>query len=182
VIIAFRSLDKPITFEKIKEVTGIPVSTANNIWRHAKKNASEARKAGGVPGPLDAPLALAELITSSALDPKARSGRPGLLSKEDKDRLVLFVKRDFDTRRMKIIDIRREAGFLHVGQTTLLRALKERGIGAYQQCSEPSGGPTGTAGIMPRRRAGTGPLTVVLGRSSCSGDGRARLGPQGPTR
>jgi len=50
------------------------------------------------------------------------------------------------------------------------------------QCSEPSGGPTGTAGIMPRRRDGTGPLTVVLGRSSCSGDGRARLGPPGPTR
>jgi len=50
------------------------------------------------------------------------------------------------------------------------------------QCSEPSGGPTGTAGIMPRRRDGTGPLTVVLGRSSYSGDGRARLGPPGPTR
>jgi len=98
-----------------------------------KKSASEARKAAGVPGPLDAPCPLAEFITSSALDPKARSGRPGLLSKEDKDRLVLFVKRDFDTRRMKIIDIRCEAGFLHVGQRTLLRALKELGIGAYQE-------------------------------------------------
>jgi len=133
VIITFRSLDKPITFKKIKEVTGIPVLTANNIWPHAKKNASEACKVAGVPGLIDAPLALAELITSSALDPKARSGMLGLLNKEDKDRLVLFVKRDFDTWRMKIIDIRREAGFLHVGQTTLLRALKERGIGAYQE-------------------------------------------------
>jgi len=50
------------------------------------------------------------------------------------------------------------------------------------QCSEPSGGPTGTAGIMPRRRDWTGPLTVVLCRSSYAGDGRARLGPPGPTR
>jgi len=50
------------------------------------------------------------------------------------------------------------------------------------QCSEPSGGPTGTAGIMPRRRDGTGPLTVVLCRSSYAGDGRARLGRPGPTR
>lgn len=137
VIIAFRSLDKPITFEKIKEVTGIPGSTANNIWQQAKRNASEARKAARVPGPVDTPLALAELITSSALDPNVCSGRPGLLSKEDKDQLVLFVKRDFDTRRMKMIDIRREAGFLHVSQTTLLRALTERGIGAYQEEFKP---------------------------------------------
>ena len=90
-----------------------------------------------MPGPVDTPLALAELIPSSALYPNARSGRPGLLSNEDKDRLVLFVKREFDTWRMKMIDIRREAGFLHVSQTTLLRALKERGIGAYQEEFKP---------------------------------------------
>jgi len=49
-------------------------------------------------------------------------------------------------------------------------------------CSKRSRGPTGTAGVIPRRRDGTGPLTGVPGRSSCSGDGRARLGPAGPTR
>ena len=49
------------------------------------------------------------------------------------------------------------------------------------QGSEPSRGPTGTAGIIPRRKDGTGPLAVVLCRENYSGDCRARLGPPGPT-
>ena len=49
-----------------------------------------------------------------------------------------------------------------------------------KQCSEPSGGPTGMAGIMPRRQDGTGPLSVVLGRSNHAGDCRARLDRRAP--
>ena len=60
-----------------------------------------------------------------------------MLSKEDKDHLVVFIKRDFNTRRMKMIDIRREGGFAHVSLTTLRRALAERGIGAYQEGFKP---------------------------------------------
>jgi hypothetical protein len=102
-------------------------------------NAYDTRQAAGGLGPnhIDVPLSLPELIAHSALDPKARSGRPAMLSKEDKDRLVVFIKRDFNTRRMKMIDIRREAGFAHVSLTTLRRALAERGIGAYQEEFKP---------------------------------------------
>jgi len=137
VIIAFRSLPTPISFEKIKEATGVATSTANDIWLHATKNAHEARIITGIPDPLNTPLSLKELITSSNLDSNTRSGRPALLSKEDKDRLVAFIKRDFNTRRMHMVDIQREAGFPHISISTLLRALKERKIGAYREEFKP---------------------------------------------
>ena len=149
VIIAFRSLPIPITFEKIREATGVAVSTANDIWQHAVKNARKARVLTNIPDPLNTllslntplslitPLSLNELISSTNLDSNARSGRPALMSKEDKDRLVAFIKRDFDTRRMQMVDIQWEAGFSHVSVTTLLRALKERKIGAYHEEFKP---------------------------------------------
>ncbi|KAG0125809.1 hypothetical protein HOY82DRAFT_615985 [Tuber indicum] len=65
---------------------------------------------------MDVPLLLRKLLANSALDPKVRSGRPALLSKEDKDRLIVFIKRDFYTRRIMMIDVQREAGFLHEKQ------------------------------------------------------------------
>ena len=76
---------------------------------------------------------------------------------------------------------------------TVLLLLKITDVGAMiggesptqGQYSEPSGGPTGTAEIMPRGRDGwhrTGPLAVVRCRAKYSGDGRTRLGPPGPTR
>ena len=138
-IIAFRSLDKPLTFQKIKEITGIPISTAHEIWQHAKTNAYDARQASGGLGPdsIDIPLSLQELIAHSALDPNTRSGRPTALSKEDKDRLVAFIQRDFYTRQMNMIDVQREADFAHVSLKTLLRALAEQGIGAYQEEFKP---------------------------------------------
>ena len=138
-IIAFRSLDTPLTFQKIKEATGIPISTVHEIWQHAKTNAYNARQASGGLGTdlIDVPLSLQELIAHSALDPKARSGRPAVLSKEDKDRLIVFIKRDFYTRRMNMIDVQREADFAHVSLKTLLRALAEWGIGAYQEEFKP---------------------------------------------
>ena len=94
--------------QKIKEVTGIPISTAHEIWQHAKMNAYDARQAAGGLGSdlTEVPLLLQELIAySGPLDPKACSGRPAVLSKEDKDRLIVFIKRDFYTRRIKMIDI-----------------------------------------------------------------------------
>ena len=38
---------------------------------------------------------------------------------------------------MQMVDIQREAGFSHVSVTTLLRALKERKIGAYHEEFKP---------------------------------------------
>ncbi|RPB05353.1 hypothetical protein L873DRAFT_1785580 [Choiromyces venosus 120613-1] len=137
VIIAFRSLPTPISFKKIREATGVAISTAHDIWQHASANAQEARDVTYPLDLLNTPLLLSELIQSSNLDSDARSGRPALLSKEDKDRLIAFIKRDFDTRRMQMIDIQREAGFSHVSVTTLLRALKERKVGAYHEEFKP---------------------------------------------
>jgi len=67
------------------------------------------------------------------LDPTPRSGRPKALSDADKNALVLFVKQGFDTRRMTLRDIRREAGFSHVCDTTIFKALAARGIHAYKE-------------------------------------------------
>ena len=78
-------------------------------------------------------LSVVELIASDVLDVTKRPGRPSILSAEDKDRLVAFVKRDFHTRRMKLVDIRREVGFGHVSDSTVYRALLERGMKAYRE-------------------------------------------------
>jgi len=115
-------------FHKIKEITGVAASTANNIWRHAVKNARQARVTSDESN--NYPLSLEELITSSALDANPRSGRPRPLDIEDKDKLIGFVKKNFETRRMTLKDLRRVAGYTHVSDTTIYRALLERGIRA----------------------------------------------------
>ena len=47
------------------------------------------------------------------------------------------VKTGFKTRRMKLIDIRREAGLQHVSNSTAFRALLERGIHTYREEFKP---------------------------------------------
>ena len=76
---------------------------------------------------------LLELIDSPVLHPMPRSGRPQVLSEEDKERLVSFVKQSFHTRRMALRDIRREAGFSHVCDTSIFNALSAWGIHAYKE-------------------------------------------------
>jgi transposase len=78
-------------------------------------------------------LSLQELISRDALDPKKRTGRPQSLTEAEKDRLVATVKRDFKTRRMRLVDLRREAGLSHVSDTTVFRALQERELKAYRE-------------------------------------------------
>lgn len=65
------------------------------------------------------------------LDPNAQSGRPVALTENEKDHLVAFVKRNFTTRQMKLVDIRQEAGLFHVCNGTVFNALVEHGLGAY---------------------------------------------------
>jgi len=91
-------------FHKIKEITGVAASTANDIWRHAVKNARQARVTSHESN--NHPLWLQELITSSALDANPRSGRAQLLDTEDKDKLIGFVKKNFETRRITLKDLR----------------------------------------------------------------------------
>jgi hypothetical protein len=59
-------------------------------------------------------LSLQGLISRDVLDPKKRTGRPQSLTEAEKDRLVATVKRDFKTRRMRLVDLRREASLSHV--------------------------------------------------------------------
>ena len=78
-------------------------------------------------------LSLLDLLAAGNLDSRPRSGRPQALSEAEKDHLVATVKRDFRTRRMVLVDLRREAGLSHVCNTTVWNALRERGIKAYRE-------------------------------------------------
>ena len=128
-IIAFQSFEKPVSYSKIQKLTGVSVSTANDIWRHALCNAQKQR-IEEEEDDLARPFSLLELISAKVLDPNARSGRPAALTEY---RLVAFVKQNFTTRRMKLVDIRQEAGLSHVCNGTVFNALVERGLGAYRE-------------------------------------------------
>ena len=78
-------------------------------------------------------FSLLELISAKVLDPNVQSGRPAALTENEKDNLIDFVKRNFMTRRMKLVDIRQEAGLSHVCNGTVFSALVERGLGAYRE-------------------------------------------------
>ena len=128
-----------MSYQKIQDLTGIPTSTANDIWRHAVENARKVRHEAGLA--MEEPIGLLELGEAKCLDPHPQPGRPEVLTEVDKDRLVETVKRNFASRRMKLVDIRREAGLSHVGDGTVFRALAARGIHAYQEEFKPILGP-----------------------------------------
>ncbi|KAA8894744.1 hypothetical protein FN846DRAFT_972909, partial [Sphaerosporella brunnea] len=193
-IVALRMLDKPLSYRKIEQLTGVSKSTANDIFQHAVKNAiakrnqargeqqsssapgeeqssstpgeerlrnaverahdaknweeqfEAAKNCGKGPGSsviqqVDAEivsvpgenLSVLDLISADVLDPKKRSGRPARLTEAEKDHLIAIVQRDFKTRRMRLVDLRREAGLSHVSDTTVHRALEERGLRAYRE-------------------------------------------------
>ena len=72
---------------------------------------------------LEKPIGLLELVEAKCLDSHPLPGRPEVLTEEDKDRLVEPVKWNFASPRIKLVDIRREAGLSHVGDGTVFRAL-----------------------------------------------------------
>ncbi|RPB04331.1 hypothetical protein L873DRAFT_1840425 [Choiromyces venosus 120613-1] len=74
-----------------------------------------------------------DLISEKSIDSKPHSGRPAALLTEEKDALVEFIKQDFTTCRMRLVDIRRESGLSHVSDTTVWKALREQGIKAYRE-------------------------------------------------
>jgi len=77
------------------------------------------------------PFFLLELISAKVLDPNVRTRRPAALTENEKDNLIACVKRNFITRRMKLVDIRQEAGLSHVCNGTVFNTLVERRLGAY---------------------------------------------------
>ncbi|KAG0133467.1 hypothetical protein HOY82DRAFT_538152 [Tuber indicum] len=115
------SLPQSATFQKIKRLTGIPISTAKDIWLHAVDNAWQIQLAAE--GNLEEPFSLLELVDSKCLDPDTCSGWPKSLTKDDEDHLMATIKRHFKTCQMKLVDIRRKTGLLHVGDGTIHQAL-----------------------------------------------------------
>jgi len=69
---------------------------------------------------------LSFLDVLAAAGPSKIPGRPEGLTEEEKDRLVAMVKRDFETRRVALIDLQCEAKLWHVSPQTVLKALNER--------------------------------------------------------
>lgn len=78
-------------------------------------------------------LSLLELITNYYLNPIARSGRTKVVREEANDQLVAIVKRDFNTRRMKFVDLKLESELSHVSDSTVYNELKECDISAYRE-------------------------------------------------
>ena len=78
-------------------------------------------------------ISLCKLLSKDCLDRKPRSGRPKALTNAEIDHLVLTVKSNFRTRRMCLVNIRREARLGHVSDSTVWKALRSRGIKAYRE-------------------------------------------------
>jgi hypothetical protein len=78
---------------------------------------------------------LCELISAECLDADARSGRPQVLSKAEKDRLITTVRQSWATRHMSLVELQLETGLGHVSKATILQVLNSQGIKAYiEEC------------------------------------------------
>ena len=55
------------------------------------------------------------------------------MNENEIDHLIATVKRDFSTRQMTLTDIRREAGFSHVSNSTIWKALRSQGNKPYRE-------------------------------------------------
>ena len=86
---------------------------------------------------------LSLLDVLAAADPSKIPGRAEALTEEEKDRLVAVVKRDFETRRMALVDLQCEAELGHVSPQTVLKPqgtqrtwyqMLPRAIQVHSQC------------------------------------------------
>jgi len=119
-----------LTLRQIETIAGVPSSTCHSIFRHTVTRAIEKKEENDCGGE---ELTVPDLVASDCLDPIQRPGATPKLSEAEKVHLAASVRRGYDTRRMKLVDIRREAGLNHVCDTTVLRALKEMGIKPYRE-------------------------------------------------
>lgn len=83
------------------------------------------------PGPVDAELALLDLLVLECLDANKRVGRPHRLSMVEKARLIMHVRESWVTRQTSLVEIQCQAQLGHASLTTIYRALAEAGIKAY---------------------------------------------------
>ena len=80
-------------------------------------------------------VALCDLISAECLDADARSGRPQVLSKAEKDWLITTVRQSWATRHMSLVALQLETGLGHVSKATILQLLNSQGIKAYiEEC------------------------------------------------
>lgn len=117
----------PLAAETSEEVVG------QGQGQGAERAAEGGFQLGSGAGASAENYSLLDLIAEDVLDSNARSGRPSSLTVEEKKQLVRVVKRSFLTRRMRLVDLRREAGLSHASDTTVFRALHEQGFKAYHE-------------------------------------------------
>ena len=118
------------TAERYTEENG-RTNTGRSGGQTAEQNTATQQ---GISAIFEHSYSLLDLIAADVLDPNSRPGRPTVLTLNDKKHLLKTVKRSFSTRRMRVVDLRREASLSHVSDSTILRALHELGLKAY--CEE----------------------------------------------
>jgi len=76
-------------------------------------------------------ISLCVLLAKDCLNGKPCSEHLNALTDAEIDHLFLTVKRDFRTRRMCLVDMRRGARLSHVSDSTVWKTLRSRRIRAY---------------------------------------------------
>jgi hypothetical protein len=78
---------------------------------------------------------LCEVTSAECLNADARSGRPQVLTKAEKDQLITTVPQSWATRHMSLVELQLETGLGHVSKATILQVLNSQGIKAYiEEC------------------------------------------------
>src|SRR5690554_94893 len=114
------NLTAELTTNYVAERTAHPESIANPTGKPCSALVKELN------------LTLLELVNREALDAVRSKGRPLVMTEQEKDNLVAFVKRDFGSRRLRLRDMRRECGLAHVSDSAVYQALKARGMRCYR--------------------------------------------------
>jgi len=111
--------------EVVEDRMASPQNFPKKLNRNRIKGAIGRRTHAG------ANLSLIELVAQDCTSSRQRIGRPQALSVVEVDHLIQIVQRDFYTRRFPIVDLKREAGFSHVCDTTISCALHAQGFKPY---------------------------------------------------
>jgi hypothetical protein len=120
-------------FSDITNLTGVPPTTAKDIVKHAVSNARNS-----LPNDVRS-LANEEIenyintvaCKAENVRPKARSGRPDVLTPREIDRLIRHATLNRANRFKKWDVIAMELAINHVSRPTIYKAFHERGYGRY---------------------------------------------------
>ena len=76
-------------------------------------------------------ILMIDLLKANCLDADQRTGRRKCLSTVEKSRLRSVVRRDWESRRMTLVDLQLEANLGHVSRSTVYKALRSLGYRSY---------------------------------------------------